>query len=115
MEDMSKKTKRLEKENDNLKKKHDAMNKNILKMAEERTKHVKEVDVLGKKNAKLTSIISQMQQQGRGIPQGMAGTVESCYADAGNGGVDGEEEGEGEEEEEEEEEEERRRRGRGRW
>lgn len=94
MEEMSKKTKRLEKENENLKKKHDAMNKNILKMAEERTKHMKEVDVLSNKNNKLTSIINQMQQQGRGIPQSMTGTVESCYAEPGNGPVGAEEEDE---------------------
>jgi len=36
MEDMSKKTKRLERENENLKRKHDQVNGNILKMAEDR-------------------------------------------------------------------------------
>ncbi|KAJ2904315.1 uncharacterized protein MKZ38_008374 [Zalerion maritima] len=92
MEDMSKKTKRLEKENNSLKKKHDAMNKNILKMAEERSKHLNELENLKKKNEKLKAIIQQMQQQGRGIPQGMAATVNNCYADADNGDVDEEEE-----------------------
>ncbi|KAI5924106.1 myosin-like coiled-coil protein-domain-containing protein [Camillea tinctor] len=90
MEDMSKKTKKLEKENDGFKRKEGALNQNIFKMAEERNKHIKELDDIKKKNDKLTSIINQMQQQGRGIPQGMQGTVESCYAD----GTEGDEEGE---------------------
>lgn len=90
MEDMSKKTKRLEKENDGLKRKHEAMNQNILRMAEERTKNLKEIDDHKKKEDKLKSIITQMQQQGRGIAQGMTGTVESVYAD-GEGEVEGEE------------------------
>ena len=79
---MSKKTKKLEKENEAYKRKHDALNKNIFKLAEERTKLIRDLEDLRKKNDKLTSIIGQMQQQGRGIPQGMQGTVESCYAPA---------------------------------
>ena len=90
MEDMSKKTKRLEKENDGLKRKHEAMNKNIFKMAEERTKHLKDLEDVRKKNEKLTSIINQMQQQGRGITHGMAGPVDGGYPD-GEGEADGEE------------------------
>ncbi|KAI1505657.1 myosin-like coiled-coil protein-domain-containing protein [Biscogniauxia marginata] len=90
MEDMSKKTKKLEKENENFKRKEGALNQNIFKMAEERNKHIKDLDDVKKKNDKLTSIINQMQQQGRGIPQGMQGTVESCYAE----GTEGDEEGE---------------------
>ena len=85
---MSKKTKRLEKENENLKRKHEKMNQNIFKMADERNKHIKDIEDQKKNNEKLKSIITQMQQQGRGIPQGMQGTVESCYAE---GTVDGEE------------------------
>ncbi|KAI0471810.1 myosin-like coiled-coil protein-domain-containing protein [Xylariaceae sp. FL0804] len=98
MEDMSKKTKKLERENEIFKRKEGKLNENILKMADERTKHLKDVEDTKKKNDKLTSIINQMQQQGRGIPQGMQGTVESCYADE-----DGAEEGELEDGEEEEE------------
>lgn len=88
---MSKKTKKLEKENDNYKRKHDALNQNIFKLAEERTKLIRDLDDVRKKNDKLTSIIGQMQQQGRGIPQGMQGTVESCYAPATStgGGIEG--------------------------
>lgn len=68
MEEMSKKTKRLEKENTNLTRKHDLTNQNILKMAEERTKTNEDLQALQKKNEKLTSIINQMQKQGRGVP-----------------------------------------------
>jgi chromosome segregation ATPase len=88
MEDMSKKTKRLERENENLKRKHDQVNGNILKMAEERNKNLGEIDELKKKLEKLNGIIKQMQQQGRGIPQGLTGTVENGY---GEGDLDGDE------------------------
>jgi len=76
MEEMSKKTKRLEKENMNLTRKHDLTNQNILKMAEERSRTNMEMDGLRKKNEKLTSIINQMQKQGRGVAGGMAGMPE---------------------------------------
>lgn len=75
MEDMSKKTKRLEKENVTLNRKHDLTNRNILEMAEERTKSNQELEALRKKNEKLTNIINQMQKQGRGLAQGIAGAV----------------------------------------
>jgi hypothetical protein len=90
MEEMSKKTKRLEKENMNLTRKHDLTNQNILKMAEERTKTNLEMDSLRKKNEKLTSIINQMQKQGRGVAGGMAtmaeGSTEGEYVE---GDLDG--------------------------
>lgn len=81
MEDMSKKTKRLERENEVLKRKHDQVNGNIIKMAEERNKNLGEIDELRKKLEKLNGIIKQMQQQGRGIPQGLTGTVDHGYAE----------------------------------
>lgn len=102
MEDMSKKTKRLEKENEGLKRKHEAMNANIFKMAEERTKHLKEIEDSKKKEGKLSGIIKQMQQQGRGIPQSLAGAVENGYAE-GDGDLEGDESEYYEEEEEGEE------------
>jgi hypothetical protein len=68
MEEMSKKTKRLEKEN--------LTNRNILEMAEERTKTNQDLEVARKRNEKLTDIINQMQKQGRGLASGMAGVVE---------------------------------------
>ncbi|KAK3952777.1 myosin-like coiled-coil protein-domain-containing protein [Pseudoneurospora amorphoporcata] len=90
MEDMSKKTKRLERENENLKRKHEQVNGNILKMAEERNKYLAEIEDLKKKCEKLNGIIKQMQQQGRGIPQGLAGAVETGYA-GGEGELEGDE------------------------
>ena len=63
---MSKKTKRLEKENLNFTRKHESTNHNIAKMAEERTKVLKEMDQLRKKNTTLESVIRRMQAQGRG-------------------------------------------------
>jgi len=65
MEEMSKKTKRLEKENLTLTRKHDLTNRNILEMAEERTRSNKELEQLRKKNATLENVIRGMQQQGR--------------------------------------------------
>jgi len=61
MEEMSKKTKRLEKENLTLTRKHDATNRSILEMAEERTKKSQELDASNKKVEKMKSIINQMQ------------------------------------------------------
>jgi DNA repair exonuclease SbcCD ATPase subunit len=118
MEEMSKKTKRLEKENLALTRKHDLTNRNILEMAEERTKNNQELGALKKKNEKLTSIINQMQKQGRGVAGTMpvaGGSVEGEYADGElegteseyeyddeEGDEDGSEEGEFDEDTEEE-------------
>ncbi|KAH6673183.1 putative alpha-taxilin [Halenospora varia] len=101
MEDMSKKTKRLEKENMNLTRKHDLTNQNILKMAQERTKSNEELEALRKKNEKLTSIINQMQKQGRGVAGGLAnmaeGSIEGEYAEGDMEGTGSEYEYEDEE------------------
>lgn len=102
---MSKKTKRLEKENMNLTRKHDLTNQNILKMAEERSKSNMDLDGLRKKNEKLTSIINQMQKQGRGMASGMAGMVEPSpegEGDYAEGDLEGTEESDYEYEEGEE-------------
>lgn len=75
---MSKKTKRLEKENHTLTRKHDLTNHNILQMAEERTKVSKEMEMLRKKNDNLEKLCRGMQQQGRGqVPNLDVGTLES--------------------------------------
>ncbi|KAI9701385.1 MAG: hypothetical protein M1820_006476 [Bogoriella megaspora] len=66
MEEMSKKTKRLEKENLQLTRKQDATNRNVLQMAEERTKQEKEMRTLLKKNERLEQLCRGMQAQGRG-------------------------------------------------
>ncbi|KAH6655138.1 myosin-like coiled-coil protein-domain-containing protein [Truncatella angustata] len=73
MEDMSKKTKTLEKENERLKKKKEVLEANIAKMAHDADQCTKEIDASNKMNNKLKNIIKQMQEQGRGIPQGMQG------------------------------------------
>lgn len=65
MEEMSKKTKRLEKENLNLTRKHDQTNRNILEMAEERTRDKDELEKLHKKETQMRSIIQSMREQGR--------------------------------------------------
>ncbi|KAF2196967.1 hypothetical protein GQ43DRAFT_229750 [Delitschia confertaspora ATCC 74209] len=73
MEEMSKKTKRLEKENQNLTRNKEATNRNILEMAEERTRMQKELarkdkelELLRKKNENLEKLCRGMQAQGRG-------------------------------------------------
>jgi hypothetical protein len=86
MEEMSKKTKRLEKENLTLTRKHEATNQNILKMAEERTRTHKELELLRKKNENLEKLCRGMQAQGRGtvpnLPEGEDGEgTESEYED----------------------------------
>ncbi|KAI8240625.1 Alpha-taxilin [Colletotrichum sp. SAR 10_99] len=88
MEDMSKKTKRLERENETMKRKHEATNANIIRMAEEREQLSKKAIEATSRAEKLRSIIEQMQQQGRKVPPGMAATLESCYSDS-NGHMDG--------------------------
>lgn len=82
MEDMSKKGKRLEKENEALKRQKEATAANILRMAEERQDWKRKMDAAEKKSEKLTRIIQQMQQQGRKAPPGVSTTVESCYSDS---------------------------------
>jgi hypothetical protein len=105
MEDMSKKTKRLERENETLKRKHEQVNNNIIKMAEERTKNLGEIQTLKKKMEKLNGIIKQMQQQGRGIPQGVAGQPNAGYEEA-EGDIEGEDDSDYEDEYDEGEDEE---------
>ncbi|KAM0374855.1 hypothetical protein ACHAO7_002807 [Fusarium culmorum] len=104
MEDMSKKGKRLEKENEALKRQKEATAANIIRMAEERQDWKKKTESAEKKTEKLRSIIQQMQQQGRKVPPGMVNTVESGYSDS-HGGHEGDESDYSDEEGEEEEEE----------
>jgi len=63
MEEMSKKTKRLEKENLVLSRKSETTNRNLLEMAEERTKHQKELEILRKKNSKLENLCRALQAE----------------------------------------------------
>ncbi|KAK9247882.1 myosin-like coiled-coil protein-domain-containing protein [Lipomyces tetrasporus] len=63
MEQMTKKTKRLEKENKILIKKAETMNKNILEMVEERTKQQKEAETTKKRMAKLENLCRALQAE----------------------------------------------------
>ncbi|KAK7623932.1 myosin-like coiled-coil protein-domain-containing protein [Phyllosticta citricarpa] len=65
-QDMTKKTKRLEKENQILTRKQEATNKNILEMAEERQRNHAELQRLRTKNDNLEKLCRSMQAQGRG-------------------------------------------------
>lgn len=65
---MSKKTKLLEKENSKLTKKHELVKKNIIDMATERDRHLKEIGKLRAADTKMRNIIKTMQEQGRGGP-----------------------------------------------
>lgn len=96
---MSKKTKRLEKENLTLTRKHDQTNRNILEMAEERTRDKDELDKLHKKETQMRSIIQSMREQGRGISQDISPEVDDEGTES-----DYEDEYEDEEEDEDEEE-----------
>ena len=96
---MSKKTKRLEKENLNLTRKHDQTNRNILEMAEERTRDKDELEKMHKQEAQMRSIIQSMREQGRALPQGSEPELDEEGTES-----DYDDEYEDEEDEEEEEE-----------
>ena len=70
---MSKKTQRLEKENSELRRKQEQVTKNIVDMAQDREKQNKDLELAKKREQKMKAIITQMQQQGRGIPNGLGG------------------------------------------
>lgn len=103
---MSKKTKRLEKENETFRRKHDATNANIFRMAEEREGLKRRQDAAEKKAEKLMAIIRSMQQQGRKVPASAAGVVEGEEEGYEGSEYSGDEEEEEDDEEEGEEEEE---------
>ncbi|CAG8487361.1 2387_t:CDS:10 [Diversispora eburnea] len=63
MEQMTKKTKKLEKENSSIKGKCDTMNKNILEMAEERARNQKSVEDANKRQAKLENLCRALQAE----------------------------------------------------
>ncbi|KAF8464612.1 myosin-like coiled-coil protein-domain-containing protein [Kalaharituber pfeilii] len=90
MEEMSKKTKRLERENAQLSRKNEAMNRNILEMAEERTRKEKELNEYKKKYAKIEGICRALQNDRTDLQNKLRG-------------VEGDDLEEEEEEEEEEE------------
>ncbi|KAL7795336.1 myosin-like coiled-coil domain-containing protein [Trichoderma ceciliae] len=89
MEDMSKKGKRLEKENEALKRHKEATTANIIHMAEERQDWKRKIEAADKKNEKLMSIIQQMQQQGRKVLPATTSKAEARYPES-HGGAEGE-------------------------
>ena len=96
---MSKKTKRLEKENLNLTRKQEATNKNIFQMAEERTQSQQAIDRLTRENEKLKKLCRAMQTGG------YAGSGQGGDPSADFDGLEGETESEYEDEEYDEDEE----------
>lgn len=94
---MSKKTKRLEKENLNLTRKQEATNKNIFQMAEERSQSQQTIDRLTRENEKLKKLCRAMQTQGYG--NAAAAAQASTGADEFDEGMEGETESEYEDEE----------------
>lgn len=63
METMTKKTKKLEKENALIRSKCDTANKSILEMAEERAKYRKEIETLKQKSTKLENLCRALQTE----------------------------------------------------
>ena len=86
MEDMSKKGKRREKENEGLKRHKEATAANILRLAEERQDFKKRYEAADKKAEKLLSIIQAMQQQGRAVPPGT--NLDASFSDPHGKGYD---------------------------
>ncbi|KAL9112398.1 MAG: hypothetical protein Q9227_003240 [Pyrenula ochraceoflavens] len=76
MDGMGKKTKRLEKENLTLTRKHDQTKSNIIQMAEERTRDKQELGKLRKKETQMRSIIQTMREQGRGSSQALEAEID---------------------------------------
>ena len=100
---MSKKTKRLEKENLTLTKKQEATNKNIFQMAEERSQSQQAIDRLTRENEKLKKLCRAMQTGGYGGAGGAAANIDpGAEFDEG---LEGETESEYEDEEYDEDEE----------
>jgi hypothetical protein len=82
MEEMSKKTKRLEKENLNLTRKQEATNKNIFQMAEDRSQSQQTIDRLTRENEKLKKLCRAMQTGGYTGPGSGTGGASASRADA---------------------------------
>ncbi|KAI1862210.1 uncharacterized protein JN550_010366 [Neoarthrinium moseri] len=83
MEDMSKKTKTLEKENEKLKRKKEILESNIAKMAQDWDKDKKSLAEKDSKGIMMRKIINQMQKQGRTMPQGMQADADADVGDDG--------------------------------
>ena len=100
---MSKKTKRLEKENLSLTRKQEATNKNIFQMAEERSQSQQTIDRLTRENEKLKKLCRAMQTGGYGGAGGGGGGGGVGDGEMGLGEFEGETESEYDDEEDDEE------------
>lgn len=98
MEEMSKKSKRLEKENMQLTRKQEATNKNIFAMAEERSQSQQAIDRLQKENEKLKKLCRAMQSNGYGRADMRGGAAPGAIAPNAPGEHDVAEDDEGLEE-----------------
>ena len=90
MEDMSKKGKRLEKENESLKRQKEATAANIIRMAEERQEWKKKTETAENKTQQLRRILQGMQDQERQVPPGMVAAVNSVMSPDHDGGEEDE-------------------------
>lgn len=97
---MSKKTKRLEKENLNLTRKQEATNKNIFQMAEERSQSQQTIDRLSRENEKLKKLCRAMQTGGYGTAGAAAARTTAGHGTEFDDGLEGETESEYEDDEE---------------
>lgn len=79
MEQMTKKTKKLEKENDTIKAKCEGMNANIIVMAEERTKNQRTLEASKKKIAKLENLCRALQSERNALKQRLEEEEEEEY------------------------------------
>lgn len=87
MEEMSKKTKRLEKENVALTRIKETGNRNILEMAEDKQKRDLELETLRKKCLKLENLCRALQQERKGLGSGANNTAHGTHDPLINGVV----------------------------
>jgi len=92
MEEMSKKTKRLEKDNLALTRKSELANRNIIEMAEERTRQQRDLETFKKKNVKLESLCRALQVERTALENKLRSTQEQ-YSENEEEGSEEEEEG----------------------
>ncbi|KAK9478249.1 myosin-like coiled-coil protein-domain-containing protein [Lipomyces japonicus] len=104
MEQMTKKTKKLEKENKTLTKKTEVMKGNIIEMAEERTKYLKDAEINKKRMTKLESLCRALQAERVALESKISdleGELHDSYDDEDDGDYDDEDYDEEDEEENE--------------
>lgn len=90
---MSKKTKRLEKDNLALTRKSELANRNIIEMAEERTRQQRDLETFKKKNVKLESLCRALQVERTALENKLRSTQEQYSENEEEEGSEEEEEG----------------------